>query len=302
MSDVRLAQAVELYQLYCRARGLAPRTLETYFASLEGLYTFLAQQEADPAIPSSQQLRTYISFLLDQGLSRGTVRIRMRVVRAFCNFLTREGIADVSPFGGVEIPRVPETRPNVLGAEEVRRLVAASNGVGWTGVRNHALLLTFLDTGIRLGELLRLNREDADMGGLTIRIHHGKGGKERQVFMGRSLYRALRRWIDLRGVSIPQEALFLTRRGDRLQRRNVQRIVESIGACAGLTGRKLAPHALRHTFATHYIMNGGDPFSLQRILGHSDIKTTMIYVNLAGVGLREAHAKASPVDRLLAER
>jgi integrase/recombinase XerD len=116
--------------------------------------------------------------------------------------------------------------------------------------------------------------------------------------MGRCLHRALRRWVDLRGVALQQGALFVTRPGVRLEKRIVQRIVARTAERSGLTGNSVHPHRLRHTFATHYIMNGGDPFSLQRILGHSDIKTTMIYVNLAGVGLREAHAKASPVDRL----
>ena len=83
-----------------------------------------------------------------------------------------------------------------------------------------------------------------------------------------------------------------------LDKRNVARIIEWISQRAGIGERRIHPHLLRHTFATHFIKNGGDPFSLQRLLGHSDIKTTMIYVNLAGVDLEEAHAKASPVDRL----
>lgn len=300
MSDLRFDQAVESYRLYCRARGLAPKTLETYFSSLEALRGFLVSSDADPPVPSNHQLRAFIALMLDRGLSHGTVRVRMRAVRAFCGFLVREGLTEASPFAGVEMPRPPSVYPSVLDAEAVRRLVEAARGGSWVQVRNQAILLTFLDTGMRLGELLRLNWEDADLGGFTIRIRHGKGGKERQVFLGRSLHRALRRWLDLRGVALPQGALFITRQGVRLEKRNTQRIVERLAERAGFDGRRITPHLLRHTFATHYIMNGGDPFSLQRILGHSDIKATMVYVNLAGVGLREAHAKASPVDRLLA--
>ena len=95
------------------------------------------------------------------------------------------------------------------------------------------------------------------------------------------------------------EALFPTRQGERLDHRNVERIIERMALKVDLDGALVTPRILRHSFATFYVQNGGDPFSLQRILGHSDIKTTMIYVNIAGAGLREAHAKASPVDRLL---
>jgi len=240
-----------------------------------------------------------MASMLEKDLSRATIRVRMRSVRCFCNFLEREGIVQVSPMVGVEIPRVPLCYPEILSADQIARFLKRSNRTNWTGVRNHVILLTFLDTGVRLGELIRLNLADLDLRNLALRVRYGKGGKERYVFVGRSLCRAMRKWLDIRGDYSPELPLFMTRDGTRLSHRNVERIVERLAKKAGLDGVRVTPHILRHTFATHYIKNGGDPFSLQRILGHSDIKTTMIYVNLAGVGLREAHAKASPVDRLL---
>jgi site-specific recombinase XerD len=223
----------------------------------------------------------------------------MRSIRVFCNFLAREGLVDVSPFEGVEIPRVPEAYPKVLSEAEITKLIKVCKGSSWLDVRNRAILLTFLDTGIRLSELVQLDLADVNLGAFSLRIRRGKGGKERHVFMGRTLFRAMRRWLDARGYTSFQGALFVTRKGTRIDRRNVQRTIERIARRAGLNGTRVTPHLLRHTFATHYIKNGGDPFSLQRILGHSDIKTTMIYVNLAGASLREAHARASPVDRLV---
>jgi site-specific recombinase XerC len=225
MSDLRFAQAVESYRLYCRARGLAPRTLETYFFALEALHSFLASDQSAPPIPSSHELRAFIAHMLDLNLSRGTIRIRMRAVRAFCGFLVREQLVKANPFAGVDIPRVPTAYPAVLSVEDVQRLVGASRGGSWMQVRNHAIILTLLDTGIRLGELLRLNWEDVDLGGFAIRIRHGKGEKERHVFMGRCLHRALRRWLDLRGVALQQGPLYVTRPGVRLEKRIVQRIV-----------------------------------------------------------------------------
>jgi len=268
MAGLTFDQAVELFGLYCRSKGLAPRTLETYLFALEGLRRFLVSNGGPPGLPDRQDLRAYITEMLERGLSRGAVRVRMRSIRVFCNFLAREGLVDVSPFEGVEIPRVPEAYSRVLSEEEVAKLVKACRGTSWLDIRNRAILLTFLDTGIRLSELIQLDLEDVNLGSLTLRIRRGKGNKERYVFMGRTLYRALRRWLEKRGYTSFQGALFITRNGTRIDRRNVQRTIERIARRAGLNGTRVTPHLLRHTF------------------------------DLARAGLREAHAKASPVDKL----
>ncbi len=199
----------------------------------------------------------------------------------------------------VEIPRLPARYPEVLTEAEIKAILAVTRQRTWTGTRNRTMLLMLLDTGVRLGELIGLDLGDLDLHAARVRVRNGKGERERYVFVGRTLLRSLRTWLDTRGTGQESWPLFMTRGGERLDRRNVQRILERISAKAGLAAGRVSPHRLRRTYATHYIINGSDPFSLQRILGHSDIKTTVIYVNLAGVGLREAHAKASPVDRVL---
>jgi len=221
----------------------------------------------------------------------------MRSVRVFANFLEREGMVETSPMAGVEIPRVPQSFPTVLTTREIQKMLRAAKTKTWYGTRDHAMLATFLDTGLRLSELINLDAVDVDLQSLSIRIRNGKGSKDRQVYIGRTLARSLRRWAEVRPYGLGSDAYFSTRDGRRLDQRNVARIIERISARANLGERRIHPHLLRHTFATHFIKNGGDPFSLQRLLGHSDIKTTMIYVNLAGADLEEAHAKASPVDR-----
>jgi integrase/recombinase XerD len=299
VSELCFDDARQVFYLYCRSKGLAERTLQTYFSSIGELRAFLAKSDSVAQVPSAHELRSFVAHLLDQGLARTTISIRMRAIRSFCNFLAREGIVPSSPMAGVPVPKVPSRYPEVLTGAEAKKLVCAATANSWGGTRNRAMVLTLLDTGVRLGELIRLDLVDLQLRELTIRVRSGKGDKERHVFMGRSLSRALRTWIEARGAFSQNGPLFMTRRGERLDRRNVQRILERLAARTGFEGTRVSPHLLRHTFATHYIMNGGDPFSLQRILGHSDIKTTMIYVNIAGPGLREAHAKASPVDRLL---
>ena len=299
MQTMNLDHAVDAFTVYCKSKGLAQRTLETYGYALQGIRSFLAPKEASPPIPTAQGIRGYTTAMLEKGLSRGTIRIRLRAIRAFCNFLEREGIVGKSPFDGVEIPKVPNRFPEIITQEQTRKLLNAARRNTWTGIRNRAMLTMFLDTGLRLSELIALDLGDVDLARLTIRIRSGKGDKERNVYMGRALLRSIRKWIEVRGFHEESTPFFLTQDGNRLDLRNVERIIDRIVKRARLDGVRITPHILRHTFATHYIKNGGDPFSLQRILGHSDIKTTMIYVNLAGVGLQEAHAKASPVDRVL---
>jgi integrase/recombinase XerD len=223
----------------------------------------------------------------------------MRSIRVFANFLEREGLVETSPMAGVEIPRVPQSMPKILSAQEIQKLLRAAKNRTWYGIRNHAILATFLDTGLRLSELINLSAADVDLHSQSIRVRNGKGSKDRQVYIGRTLARSLRRWAEVRFYGHEADAYFSTRDGRRLDKRNVARIIERISRRAGMGERRIHPHLLRHTFATHFIKNGGDAFSLQRLLGHSDISITMVYVNLAGVDLEQAHAKASPVDRVL---
>jgi len=291
-------EAVRLFEMYCRAKGLAPRTIETYQYALDQLRGLLNGAEESPPLPTRFDLRRFSEKMLSRGLSRSTIRVRMRSVRVFANFLEREGLVDASPMRGVEIPRVPQSLPQILSTEEIQKLLRSAKTRTWYGTRNHALLATFLDTGLRLSELINLDSIDVDLRSLTIRVRNGKGTKDRQAYVGRTLARSLRRWAEIRPYGGSCDAYFSTRDGRRLDKRNVARIIERIADRAGLAYRRIHPHLLRHTFATHFIKNGGDPFSLQRLLGHSDIKTTMIYVNLAGADLEEAHAKASPVDRV----
>jgi len=302
MSTMDFDQAVALFTTYCRAKGLAQRTLETYSASLRGLRQVLATNGGSPGIPGSAELRAYLASMRERGLSATSIAIHARSIRAFFGFLVREGVVETSPLHREEMPRLPSAMPKVLDRDQMRRLIESSPRASWTDKRNRAILLTFLDTGLRLSELVHLELADLDVGQRELRVRNGKGNRDRRVYVGSGLARAVRLWLEARGLKAGATWLFTTRQGERLDLRNVERIIERLAGDAGLDEARITPHLLRHTFATHYVMNGGDPFSLQRILGHSDIKTTMIYVNLAGIGLREAHAKASPVDRVLQAR
>jgi len=126
----------------------------------------------------------------------------------------------------------------------------------------------------------------------------GKVEKEREVCAGKTLRKEMSRWLKMRGFYPYEDRVFVTRDGRPLKKRGVEQIVERLAKKVGIQGVRCSPHTLRHTFATNFIRNGGDVFTLQRLLGHSDIQTCMIYVHMGGKQLREAMLKYSPVDRL----
>lgn len=293
-----LSEAKELFRIYCIAKGLSPRTVETYLFSIERLEMFLSQDDRIPQIPDHHELRQFIGYMLERRLSRQTVRVRMRSIRVFLSFLEREGAVQESPMRWVEIPRVPESIPTVLTDDQMAALIKAFDRPGWHSKRNRAIVMTFLDTGVRLSELIGLDLSDVDLRQGSVLVRNGKGARDRTVYAGHSLRRALRQWVEARGVSPSCPGLFITKRDTRIHRRYIGRIVENAASRAHLSGLRVHPHALRHSFATAYIRHGGDVFSLQSLLGHSTVTTTRRYVTFAGTSLQEAHAKASPVDRL----
>lgn len=291
-----LKEAVETFFLACRVDGKKKTTLAFYQFTvgsflkwsgdipLESIDTFL--------------IRKFINSLELKELKRSTIWNNIRALRTFFIFLIRDGFMKNSPMGNINKPRLPKQYPFVFEDHQVLKLLRTPNQKSWEGYRNYVILLMFLDTGIRLEELCGLNLKDINLAIRSVNIL-GKGDKSRLVFMGKKLTKELHKWIELRGYKAYEEALFCTKPGERLKKRNIDKLIQRMGKKAGISGTRCSPHTLRHTFATNYIRNGGDPFSLQQLLGHSDIKTCMIYVHMAGVALREAHAKYSPVDRML---
>lgn len=293
-----LAEAMDAFQLYARIEGRSSKTLQVYTVAFSDLLSFLGGDKPLPEVGAGD-IRRWIAHKLDAGYSKVTINIRLRALRAFFNWLMREGYLAENPLAHVRPLKTPRQFPYVLSEQQVMALLKSIKRDSWTGKRNWAMVLTMLDAMLRLTELINLELADVNLQARSIRVRHGKGEKERLVFMGRRLTRAMHDWLAVRGHFIGSEFVFVTRGGERLDPRNVQRILERYAARAQLTDARVSPHTLRHTGATLFIRYGGDAFSLQKLLGHSSITTTQIYVHMAGTALREAHAKASPVDRLL---
>jgi site-specific recombinase XerD len=222
-----------------------------------------------------------------------------RAVRSFSTWAYEEGYLDENVMRRLKLPQIPKTFPEPLSEEEIERVLSATLEGTNERLRNFSIMMLFLDTGIRLDELvnLKLSRIDFTIGEMTI---FGKGGKERKVPIGLQAKRALLDYLakERRDPVNPQDedCVYLNVDGYPITHEAVEKMFQRVKKLTGVP--KLHPHACRHTFSVRYLVNGGDAFSLQRILGHTSLEMTRKYVNLASTDVKEKHRKFSPMDNI----
>lgn len=296
-----VSQAREEFRLRCDSRNLSNGTLAWYAQILGGLERFLIMrfEVARAGDITAGQIRAYLSQLKARGLSSETVHRTYGGLRCFFKFLQREGLTRVNPMELVERPKRERHLIQPLRAEQVLALLDQASPKTFLGLRNKVLMLFMLDSALRLSETLHLRLGDVDMEGGSV-IVMGKGRKERRVPFAKVTRQALDAYLAARRrILVPTDLLFISRAGGELTSRHVQILVKRYGERAGIQGVRVSPHTLRHTCATQYILNGGDPFSLQQILGHTTLEMVRNYVNLANRDVYDAHRKFSPMDGLL---
>jgi integrase/recombinase XerD len=234
-------------------------------------------------------------------LSGYTVQGYVRTLKSFFSWAVREGYTESNTMTGVPVPKAPAKIINSFTPDQIARLAAACQRESGTGHRNLAMLLVMLDCGLRVSELVSIDLVDVNLVEGYIRVRFGKGGKERLVPIGSVMQKVLWKYIH---QSRPQPLsgkitrLFLSNDGLPLTRSGVQQMLRRCGRDAGITGVRCSPHTLRHTFAKTYLINGGDIFSLQKILGHSSLASVRAYLNLFATDLKKQHQRFSPVDNM----
>lgn len=310
----RLSWAVQSFLTYCESRNLSPRTIQFYDEKLTDWVRLL--RDPCPTQVTTDQIRDLIVYwkhshrLFPQlppkergiGLAPSTINGYIRALKAFFSFLVDDGLIESNPASRIKLLKVPANLGQVLTPAELRALIRASAGTALLDRRNHALVLVLADTGIRIGELCGLDVHDLQWSERTIRVM-GKGAKVRAVPFGRRCARGLNSYLAFHPDSDNGDApLFVTVRGDRLPRRRAQRILEGLARRAGIEGKRVTPHVFRRTFATLWISNGGDPFTLQRMLGHTTMEMVNRYVRLSTRDLQRRHAVLQPVDGLEGQR
>jgi site-specific recombinase XerD len=216
----------------------------------------------------------------------------VRTLKVLGNWLLADELAEATSLRALRKPRVPDKLIEPVPDDTLRRLL------GLATVRDRAILLLLLDTGLRVSEAAGIRLGDLRPDG-SVKVM-GKGAKERIVPIGSTARGAIVRYLGQRGPGTPDAGLFLGWRG-ALDARGLQQVLKRLKLRAGITGR-CSPHSLRHTFARSYLVNGGDVFSLQRILGHTTLDMVKRYVSLADADVAAKHRTASPADRLLGPR
>lgn len=278
-------------------RGLAERTRAAYSRDLARLLLFLeARGIHSPDGIGERDLREYIFHLKDSGLQATSIRRAISSLRSYFAFLVGEGVIVTDPSERLESPRVWRRLPSVLSREEVTRLVDAPDAGHPLYWRDRAVLEFLYATGARVSELVGVRLADLELDEGFCRVF-GKGSKERMVPLGQPARRALQRYLDLVRTRLAQGAtaglLFLNARGRPLSRMGVWAIVKGNARRAGLQ-KRISPHTLRHTFATHLLEGGADLVVVQELLGHADISTTQIYTHLDREYLKDVHRRFHP--------
>jgi integrase/recombinase XerD len=297
-SEATLAHASEAFQLRCQAQNLSPLTCDWYKRRLGRFQAFLEAHGVTVARGVTPHLiRLYLDSMRAEGLSSGLIARDFGALKCYFRFLARERLIPQNPVQLVEKPRMEQKLIRPLSMDQVRVLLSKANQKRFTGHRVWTMAVLILDTGLRRAELLGLKRDDVDFGKGVLRVM-GKGAKEREVPFGTTAKQALWNYLMRRGELAGQDFVFVSQFGDSVCPRWLNKSFKRLGELAGIKGVRVSPHTLRHTFATQYIKNGGDAFSLQQILGHSTLEMVKIYVGLADNDVAHLHRKFSPMDRM----
>jgi integrase/recombinase XerC len=275
-------------------RGASRHTVRGYRADLADCSRFLASRRLGSVLHAdARMLRTYLANLHERGLARTSMARRLATLRSFYRFLMRRGHARANPARELATPRLPKQLPSYLPIDESEALLRAPFPATAAGSRDRAVVELLYATGVRVSELAGLDVADVDSREGLMRVM-GKGGKERMVPVGRKALDALRAYLGVR----PERAgpLFLNDRGGRLTVRSVHRIVRARARAAGLH-RRVSPHTLRHSFATHLLDAGADLRLIQELLGHARLGTTQKYTHVSTDRLMKVFDAAHPRAR-----
>lgn len=269
------------------SRNASPHTLRAYKKDLEEFQAFARRVDV-----TVSDLRRFLSQLHGRGLSRASIARHLASVRTYYRWLVRQGDLETNPALLIRTPKQERKLPNFLEEDEVTRLIEAA-----ATPRDRALIELMYGAGLRVSEAVGLNLIDVNLSGGFVRVR-GKGNKERLSPVGSHAERAIKAYYGQRAAILAKNgasttAVFLNPRAGRLDVRSVRRILLKTAQKAGLA-RRVKPHTLRHSFATHMLNRGADLRFVQELLGHAHLTTTQIYTHVTTGRLRQVYDRAHP--------
>lgn len=265
-------------------------TVRSYERDLRKFVSFLMHHRISSLSDVTREtLRAFLASLIEEGFSRRSIARGVASLRSFFKFLRKNNITHLNPALALTTPKIDRRLPAVLDERSAHEMFEALDLKGATAVRDRAMLELLYGTGIRVSELVGLNRGNVDFSERTIKVM-GKGNKHRIVPIGRKAYDALKAHL---GTSPRRDPVFLGVRGERITQRAVHRIVvKAIGRVADI--EKKSPHVLRHSFATHLLDRGAELRAVKDLLGHESLSTTQIYTHVSTERLKKAYKQAHP--------
>ncbi len=277
-------------------KQLSTNTLESYRRDIKQFVGYLSENKINSLTATTKTtIITYLIYLQNKGKAASTISRNIASIRSFYQFLLLQDRVDKDPTINLESPRAEKKAPSILSLKEIEMLLNQPGEDSPKGSRDKAMLELLYATGIRVSELISLDLEDVNLDLSYIRCCNSS--KERIIPIGSMAIRVLRNYLEnyrhsfIKGKDEP--SLFLNCHGKRLTRQGFWKIIKAYTKKAKLE-KTITPHTLRHSFATHLIQNGADLKSVQEMLGHSDISTTQIYMNLTKNKIKEVYDKAHP--------
>ena len=310
----KLDTLIDRYRLSNTADGKSPKTIEWYDAMLHAYSKYVKQTFGQNGLKnlSRDSVRSYILYLrqrprfqghpqtraADQPLSPKTIQGHIRTLKAFSTWLYTEEHTKENVLSTLKMPKAPDKIIEPLSKAEIEKLLSCIDIKTPTGIRDYAMLVTLLDTGLRASELANIKINDISLGNGWIKVM-GKGARERIVPIGKFVQMTLLNYVD-RVRPAPGQAdvdcLFLSRNSKPLSVNAIKLLFTRLRRSAGIP--KLHAHLCRHTFAINYLMNGGDIFSLKEILGHKSLEMVNHYLHFTSHQIAIQHHKYSPMDRM----
>jgi len=269
-------------------KNYSPHTILNYKIDLTDYFTFLDKTPLEKV--EYIHLRRFLASLKEKKLKPRSMARKLSSLRSFYKFLNREGHLEDNPAALLMTPKLDKTLPKFLSEEEMAAFIEAPKTDTESGLRDRAILETLYSTGIRVSELVGLNIDTVDLIGSIAKVS-GKGKKERLVPLGNKAVNAIRTYLRRRQAKT--QALFLNKSGKRLTARSVFNITDKYIKQVSAS-KKISPHVLRHSFATHMLDRGADLRSVQELLGHMNLSTTQIYTHVTTDRLRKIYDQAHP--------
>lgn len=303
---MNLSQVVQGFFVVRRTR-LAATTITNYGYCFDKLVTYFGSDTIFTKITTGD-MRQFLDYLRSTGLAERSIHDNLVICSSLWTFAANE-FSFPQVVKGIEKPKFDEKLIIPFTTEETKALV---NAAEWTSTwdtrtgkqtrskrptarRDVAIILTLLDTGIRVSELCDLTLKDYQQDSGRLHIRHGKGNKARFVYAGICSQKAIWRYLLERDRVRPSDALFASKTDNALHRNNLRHTLNQLGENAGVEG--VYPHRFRHTFAIEFLRNGGNVFELKKILGHEKLETVEVYLELASVDIQRAQQANSPADR-----